>query len=263
MLNDMRKNVLRTSTHDNAHARFFLSLGLARTSLGQCFKDAESAKVKNWSKSYYVVHDQRSLMSRRRATRTCTILHQVEMLSVFAASQLVLPRRRRAIYDTLAVTNEGDTIGPVMLPLWSTSWTMTFGKKKELFTGQNRPAVGGPTDGTPQDDEQLLMEREEEDEWKEVEIVEDALPGIAELAVNPGRANAPVRSDSNDEVVFFHSWPEALYTELMHSFCLKGVLDLTCGSGMAALAAIKARSVGIERVRRYTEYCKRRRAHDL
>ena len=42
-------------------------------------------------------------------------------------------------------------------------------------------------------------------------------------------------------MVFFHEWPEQFYAELIHSFCLNGVLDLTAGSGYAAMATIKAK----------------------
>ncbi len=133
----------------------------AKASMGTCFKDAESKKVKNMSKTYYILYDQASLMSRRRATRTCTSLHQIEFMSVFTSSNLVLPRKRRAVYNEMALTNEADTIGPVRWPLWSTSWTMTFGKKKDLFTPENRPAVGGLTDAAQPEEEE--NDNEEED----------------------------------------------------------------------------------------------------
>lgn len=109
--------------------------------------------MKNWEKKYFIVHDQSSLMARRRATRTCTSLHQVELLTVFASTALNLPRRRRAVYKDMALTNEADTIGPVRLPLWSAAWCMTFGKKKDLFTAANRPAVGGLTDAVQPNEE--------------------------------------------------------------------------------------------------------------
>ena len=43
------------------------------------------------------------------------------------------------------------------------------------------------------------------------------------------------------EVAFFHAWPEQSYAELIHSFRLNGALDLTAGSGHAAIASIKAK----------------------
>ena len=36
---------------------------------------------------------------------------------------------------------------------------------------------------------------------------------------------------------FFHAWPE----QLLHSFCLNALLDLTAGSGYAAMATIEAK----------------------
>ena len=47
-------------------------------------------------------------MSRRRATRTCTSLHHMEMMMAFPSSTLQLPRRKRLLYDTVAITNEAD-----------------------------------------------------------------------------------------------------------------------------------------------------------
>lgn len=105
---------------------------------------------------------------------------------------------------------------------------------EELFGGCRRE-VGGQTAAEPVDETTV-------DDDGEVEgVAEDVLPGIAELTVSPGRDGTVVRSDTNVEVVFFHSWPELIYAELVHSFCLKGVVDLTAGSGAAALACIKAK----------------------
>ena len=102
--------------------------------------------VKHVSMSYFVLHDQRSLMSRRRATRTCTSLHPMELMMAFPSSTLQLPRRKRLLYDTAAVTNETDTVGPLPFPLWSSSWALSVGEKKELCMVENRIAVGGLTD---------------------------------------------------------------------------------------------------------------------
>ena len=71
--------------------------GLAKGTLNQ-FKDSESKKTNNFMKMYYVLYEQASLMSRRKATRTCTSLHQVEMMTVFTHSLLNVPRRKRSVY---------------------------------------------------------------------------------------------------------------------------------------------------------------------
>jgi len=43
------------------------------------FKNEDSTTVKNSQKSYYVMHDQMSLMVRRRATKSRTSLHQASV----------------------------------------------------------------------------------------------------------------------------------------------------------------------------------------
>jgi len=82
---------------------------------------------------------------RRRATRTRTSLHQVEQLNVFSKGPIKLPRRKRAVYTTGALSNEGDILGPIMYEQWSKAWTLPFGIKKVLF-GRNRREVGGTTE---------------------------------------------------------------------------------------------------------------------
>ena len=178
--------------------------GLTRAggTMEKCFKDEEGKKVKHVGKSYFVLHVQRSLMSRRRATRTCTSLHQMEMMMAFSSSTPQLPRRKRLLYDTVAITNEADTIGPVAFPLWSSSWAQSFGKKKELFMVENRIAVGGLTDP----DEDTVADADETEDGDHADdglgdsIVEDTMPGISGLTVNPGRASKHKREDGNLEV---------------------------------------------------------------
>jgi hypothetical protein len=192
--------------------------------------------VKNSLKQYYVMHDQKSLMSRRRATKTCTSLHQVELMNVFTHGALDLPRRKRCVYNAMSHSNEADIIGPVVFEPWKTSWTLPFALKKELF-GQNRREVGGQTDA-----EQAGENVDEADDDEAMnDVPDDTLPGVAEMSVSPGRDSKLARTDTNVEVVFLHSWPEAFYTEIVHSFCLKGVVDMTAGAGAAALACIKGK----------------------
>jgi hypothetical protein len=66
------------------------------------------------------------------------------------------------LWQDVALTNEADTIGPVRLPLWSSSWTLTFAKKREVFGAENRPAVGGPTDALVTEEDAQLAEEDED-----------------------------------------------------------------------------------------------------
>ena len=129
--------------------------GLTRGGAGlvQCFKDSESNKVKPpQNKLYYILISQKSLVARRRATRTSTSLQQMEMMVAYTSQAFQLPRRKRIIYNMIADTNEAEAFGPVELPLLSKSWCLTFAKKKELFMTENRNEVGWPTDAMPQPD---------------------------------------------------------------------------------------------------------------
>ena len=158
------------------------------------------------------------------------------MLSVFSYGQLVLPKRKRAVYTTLAVSNEADTIGPVVFSPWRESWAMPFGLKKELF-GSNRREVGGQTEAEEVEEDGEMEEQEDDEEG----IPDDVLPGVSELRVSQGVGSKSTRSDSNVEVVFMHAWPEDLYVEILNSFALKALIDLTAGPGCAAMACIKER----------------------
>jgi len=126
----------------------------------------------------------------------------MEMMMAISSSTLQLPRRKRLLYDTVAITNEADTIGPVTFPLWSSSWALSFGKKNELFMVENRIAVGGLTDP----DEDTVADADETEDGDHADdglgdsIVEDTMPGISGLTVNPGRASKHKREDGNLEV---------------------------------------------------------------
>ena len=58
--------------------------------------------------------------------------------------------------------------------------------------------------------------------------------------MNPGRGSTVTRSDSNTEPTCFHSWSVELYSDLIHLFHLKAVVDATPGQGLCALAALQA-----------------------
>ena len=57
-----------------------------------------------------------------------------------------------------------------------------------------------------------------------------------------GRGAPRARSDDNVEVVFFHAWPTALYEELLTSYGMAGIVDLTAGPGCCAVASLRRRA---------------------
>jgi hypothetical protein len=229
--------ISQVATVKGAHVRSYMgSPGNTRTVIPGLFKDEESKKVKHAVKQYTIVYCQKSLMARRAATRSRTSLHQVETLLAITTGNIMLPLRKRTVYLGMSVTNESDVIGPVVFDPWKSAWTMPFGIKKQIF-GINRREVGGQTDAEEIDDEVADPDNMLED------IEEDSIPGIAELTVSPGRDKKVVRTDGNMEVVFFHAWPVDLFTEIISSFALKTVIDLTAGPGNCALACLKAKKL--------------------
>lgn len=71
------------------------------------------------------------------------------------------------------------------------------------------------------------------------------MPGHSNLVVSQGRDNKIVRSDGNVEVVFLHSWPSELYSELIASFCLKGCSG--CFAGYASICKSSCRQTSLAR----------------
>ncbi|CAE7245726.1 unnamed protein product [Symbiodinium sp. CCMP2592] len=149
-------------------------------------------------------YTEASLNARRQKKRgTCTI-KQIEWAHVLSSKRLSLPARERKHYGPGSST--GDLISGVDLPKLSTEWCLPWQQKKTLYGKKHLIAVGGKTETT------------EETEKSDMD-----------------------RLGNKPEPVCFHSMPGAFYSELMHSFWAKMVIDLTPGDGRFAFEALKAR----------------------
>ena len=229
---------------------FVMDAGKHGLSFGQggfarVFRDDTSAKVKNFSKVYYLNYDEACVRARRRATRTCHGLQLMEMLCVYSGVHLTLTSRPRKILRDCTKTNSGNTIGLVRYELWKNSWKMTWAKKQDVFGDMFRVEVGGKTDADAsavnEDADAVLAGDEEANEAEEDgEKEEPVLEGLSQYQVNPGRSNKPTRNPDTKEVVFLHALNQSFYEELVHSFELKSMVDATAGPGLAAMACMEA-----------------------
>lgn len=154
------------------------------------------------------------------------------------ALNLCALRRHRLKLTGLSTTNENDSIGPVSYEPWLSpgQWVLPFGLKKQVFGEKGRISVGGTIEGLEAVEEHQVAN-------PPPDVLEDALPGINGFQINPGRGQGghEKRLEENEEIVFFHTWPVDLYSELIHAVAAEGILDLTCGAGNCAKAALLAR----------------------
>ncbi|CAE6960417.1 unnamed protein product [Symbiodinium sp. CCMP2592] len=127
-----------------------------------------------------------------------------DLLQIGYTEALSLPARERKHYGPGSST--GDLISGVDLPKLSTEWCLPWQQKKTLYGKKHLIAVGGKTETT------------EETEKSDMD-----------------------RLGNKPEPVCFHSMPGAFYSELMHSFWAKMVIDLTPGDGRFTFEALKAR----------------------
>ncbi len=130
------------------------------------------------------------------------MIEQMETMSIVTLSPLRMGPRTRLHYDG---TNRGNVISTIVAPSWTdktTVWHETVGTKKELFTTAHRLPPSGSH-----------------------EVLEDAVK----------------RDNADLEPAFFHAAPLQLWQELIHSYAIGSVIDLSVGDGRAALAALAER----------------------
>ncbi len=118
-------------------------------------------------------------------------------------------------------------------------WALPFGAKKKCY-GKFRVAVGGRTPGLGG------ASSEEDGDWAAEDQGDEFDLSDVPPVVN-GSKDILKRGDDNVEPFCYNSKPVKLYSELLHSFCLKALYDLSPGDGKAAEACLEARKsyVGI------------------
>ena len=151
-----------------------------------------------------LVMDEDSLIARKSVVRS-SIQDQIELMHIMSQREfaaLEMPHIRRRHFSG---TNMGTKIGDVILPGYASLWSMACKAKHDLM-GKYRVAVGGRTEGEE----------------------------------GPGRGQTRKTPDTV-EPVFWHGRPATLYQELLHSYRLGRVVDLTAGDGELALQCAKRR----------------------
>jgi hypothetical protein len=99
-------------------------------------------------------------------------------------------------------SNKGTAIGPVTLADPDEEWSATVKEKRTLYGKRFRIAVGGKTEGT----------------------------------------SAEKRNDTDREPVFFWSYPQLFYEEILHRFFGRAVFDMTPGPGSFGEVCLKQRT---------------------
>jgi hypothetical protein len=178
--------------------------------------DAKKAKVTDIVKPLektitriHIMYDEASLVDRKEVVRGVATIDQTETVFLVSRQALQVDRKARVKYHG---TTAGSLLGPVAAPAFETTWQETVLDKKAIW-GSARVAVGGRTEG---------------------------------YGASVGAPAEKKPKDPNAfEPVCFHSKPEDLYEELVHTLggskVVRRIIDLTCGDGPLAHLAIRKR----------------------
>ncbi|CAK9103051.1 Uncharacterized protein SCF082_LOCUS48147 [Durusdinium trenchii] len=130
-----------------------------------------------------------------------------------------------------AGTNMGDVLGPIDLPALQNLPKLKVKDKKE-FWGTRRRAVGGKT-GSDSDSEGSESEGEDEEA--------EAATTIGDLTTLPGVGAGRGAKGLSDEIVqpvSYHQLPSTVMESFMHSYSAINTIDMTPGTGDAAISAV-------------------------
>ena len=178
--------------------------------------DAKKAKVTDIVKPLektitriHIMYDEASLVDRKEIVRGVATIDQTETVFLVSRMALQVDRKARVKYHG---TTAGSLLGPVAAPAFENIWQETVQDKKAIW-GSSRVAVGGRTEG---------------------------------YGVSVGSPAKGGPKDPNAlEPVCFHSKPEDLYEELVHTLggskVVRRIIDLTVGDGPLAHLAIRKR----------------------
>ena len=186
------------------------------------------AKAENMMKLQINIYLSEDTLKQRRAlTRGVGSLKQLTTLHLYHHANTTIPERGRTEYPG---TNLGSVLGPVVYEDWSDSWKLSLNQKRSLY-GEHRQAVGGRSDGTePGDDDDA-------DDDEDCRAAQDDPPVFSQPLVGAGRGHG-ARQGSAMEPAFWFQFPEKFYMEIISSFWAKKIIDLTPGSGCAAMGAL-------------------------
>ena len=128
------------------------------------------------------------------------------------------------------LSNLSNSFGPITLPSWN-SLPMLSVQQKKAFWGPRRKAVGGPSAGQS-DAEDEADELEEEDEVTPEDQIQFRLP-----EVGAGRGTRGLPGDVQMPISF-HALPSMVSESLVHGFWGISVIDMTPGTGECCKAHI-------------------------
>lgn len=149
-----------------------------------------------------LIYTEDSIQTRRKRMRGAgtASIQQCEGAHMLSHARVSLPERKRLHFPG---STSGDTIYGIGKPDIASEWTVTWKDKKEMYTKKYLIPVGGETGG-----------------------------------VDPEEEQAERKTDATNVPVTYHGMPEAWYQELIHTFFLKLVVDLTPGDAKFAWQAL-------------------------
>ncbi len=216
-----------------------------KTRLLQGLVDADNKKLYRNVRTVHITKEETTMINRRKLCRLSTHIDQMERMYLVSGDTLLLRSRQRKAFPRQ--TNKGNWLGPVALPLWSSSWRLPFATKKELYGFQRRPVGGpGPEDGNEGEDSDAKGAAAEEEQGATADgsACEETMhmkACIEGLSQSTGRGSKPIRPDSQVEPVFFHCFQASFFETLVDDYHLAAVLDLTPGPGLMAISCLKKR----------------------
>ena len=185
------------------------------------------AKAENMMKLQINIYlSEETLKQRRALTRGVGSLKQLTALHLYHHANTIIPERARTEYPG---SNLGSVLGPVAYEEWGDSWKLSLNQKRSIY-GEHRAAVGGRSDGTEPGDD---ADADDDDD----RVAHDDPPVFSQPLVGAGRGHG-ARPGSAVEPAFWFQFPEKFYMELISSFWAKKIIDLTPGSGCAAMGAL-------------------------
>lgn len=180
---------------------YFLFDGTAHHNIAKMhglFTNSLGEAIEKSTKLLYVSIDEDSLHARKTRLKTGVSFEQMEYVSLVTREEFgaQIPIVKRHFFKG---TNSGNKIGDVELAPLDKAWHLTISQKLALYS-EYRVEVGGKT------------------------------KGAGENELQKGKRKAAVEK----EPAFWHARPEKLYRELIHSYQLKAVIDLSPGDGCLA-----------------------------
>ncbi len=150
-----------------------------------------------------IFKDEESMLDRYGKVQGIGTVRLDEGLFIVSQKRLLCPRTQ---FRNFNGSNAGNIIGPVVMPPLEKLWELTWQRKLAVYGAKNF-VQGGKL---PDDQEELECNK-----------------------------CSSARTPDSKEPVCYHSYPEALYHDMLAAYHVKVVIDLTPGEGMLALTCHK------------------------